>query len=266
MLLKAECPVRVTLLLSLLLQLFSWTPLCKSTAHLSISQEAIVLPTYSWGDHVMRRRLDADERPCWKCLGRTLKRSSGAHCCVFSCASGSVFASLPFTERGMPIVLGGDPKGKNFLYTNGNSVIIRDIAVSFLFVCVLLCFDICGSCLKFCSVLFQRGIQLFVQPWALFSRTHPWPMCTLNTRLVYVWLSTPQVDFTSLLQVNGDVLLISRLGGFQTQRRPICFRFTNNISEFFLQITQAKSVSGTPSTRNTSWRTSFNLLVDQSKI
>jgi WD repeat-containing protein 1 (actin-interacting protein 1) len=26
-------------------------------------------------------------------------------------------------------VLGGDPKGKNFLYTNGNSVIIRDIEV-----------------------------------------------------------------------------------------------------------------------------------------
>ena len=42
----------------------------------------------------------------------------------------SVFASLPYTERGMPIVLGGDPKGKNFLYTNGNSVIIRNISVS----------------------------------------------------------------------------------------------------------------------------------------
>lgn len=27
----------------------------------------------------------------------------------------------------MPLVLGGDPKGKNFLYTNGNFVIIRDI-------------------------------------------------------------------------------------------------------------------------------------------
>jgi len=38
------------------------------------------------------------------------------------------FATLPYTERGAPIVLGGDPKGKNFLYTNGNSVIIRDIA------------------------------------------------------------------------------------------------------------------------------------------
>ena len=39
------------------------------------------------------------------------------------------FATLPRTARGVAIVLGGDPKGKNFLYTNGNSVIIRDIAV-----------------------------------------------------------------------------------------------------------------------------------------
>uniref|UniRef100_T1J0Z1 Actin-interacting protein 1 n=1 Tax=Strigamia maritima TaxID=126957 RepID=T1J0Z1_STRMM len=42
--------------------------------------------------------------------------------------SRSIFATLPRTQRGVPIVLGGDPKGKNFLYTNGNSVIIRDIA------------------------------------------------------------------------------------------------------------------------------------------
>ncbi|CAN7990105.1 unnamed protein product [Ixodes hexagonus] len=40
----------------------------------------------------------------------------------------NTFATLPRTQRGMPLVLGGDPKGKNFLYTNGNSVIIRDIA------------------------------------------------------------------------------------------------------------------------------------------
>lgn len=38
-----------------------------------------------------------------------------------------IFAALPRTQRGTPLVLGGDPKGKNFLYTNGNSVIIRDI-------------------------------------------------------------------------------------------------------------------------------------------
>lgn len=37
------------------------------------------------------------------------------------------FAALPRTQRGTPLVLGGDPKGKTFLYTNGNSVIIRDI-------------------------------------------------------------------------------------------------------------------------------------------
>ncbi|XKL59558.1 hypothetical protein PGB90_000574 [Kerria lacca] len=38
-----------------------------------------------------------------------------------------IFACLPKTQRGQPIVLGSDPKGKNFLYTNGNSVIIRNI-------------------------------------------------------------------------------------------------------------------------------------------
>ena len=36
-------------------------------------------------------------------------------------------AALPLTTRGSPVHLGGDPKGKNFLYTNGRSVIIRDI-------------------------------------------------------------------------------------------------------------------------------------------
>jgi len=41
----------------------------------------------------------------------------------------SVFASLPRTVRGQPIVLGPDPKGKTFLYTNGNSVFIRNIEV-----------------------------------------------------------------------------------------------------------------------------------------
>ncbi|ESO90974.1 hypothetical protein LOTGIDRAFT_191449 [Lottia gigantea] len=37
------------------------------------------------------------------------------------------FACLPKTTRGRPIVINGDPKGKNFLYTNGCHVIIRDI-------------------------------------------------------------------------------------------------------------------------------------------
>ncbi|XP_067647867.1 actin-interacting protein 1 [Eurosta solidaginis] len=38
-----------------------------------------------------------------------------------------IYATLPRTQRGQPIVLGSDPKGKNFLYANGNSVIIRNI-------------------------------------------------------------------------------------------------------------------------------------------
>ncbi|OUC46265.1 putative WD domain, G-beta repeat protein [Trichinella nativa] len=39
----------------------------------------------------------------------------------------NVFAALPRTTRGMPMVLNGDPKGNNFLYCNGNSVVIRDL-------------------------------------------------------------------------------------------------------------------------------------------
>lgn len=42
----------------------------------------------------------------------------------------SVFASLPQMERGVAKVIGGDPKCNNFLYTNGKSVIIRNIEVS----------------------------------------------------------------------------------------------------------------------------------------
>lgn len=38
-----------------------------------------------------------------------------------------VFASLPLVERGVAKVIGGDPKGNNFLYTNGKSVVIRNI-------------------------------------------------------------------------------------------------------------------------------------------
>ncbi|CAD5116487.1 DgyrCDS5367 [Dimorphilus gyrociliatus] len=39
----------------------------------------------------------------------------------------SLFATLPKTQRGQRIVINGDPKGKNFLYVNGNSVVIRNI-------------------------------------------------------------------------------------------------------------------------------------------
>lgn len=41
----------------------------------------------------------------------------------------SVFSTLPFTERGQPMIINGDPKGKNILYCNGKTVVIRDIEV-----------------------------------------------------------------------------------------------------------------------------------------
>ena len=47
--------------------------------------------------------------------------------------TGHIFATSPRTVRGRPTPLKGDPTGKNFLYTNGNSVIIRDIEVSLRF-------------------------------------------------------------------------------------------------------------------------------------
>jgi len=50
----------------------------------------------------------------------------------------SIFASLPRTTRGQPIVLGADPKGKTFLYTNGNSVFIRNIEVSLICIYTLI--------------------------------------------------------------------------------------------------------------------------------
>ena len=55
-----------------------------------------------------------------------------------------VFATLPHTERGMPMVINGDPKGNNFLYCNGNAVVIRDINVSVcLHVCMQVCMHVC---------------------------------------------------------------------------------------------------------------------------
>lgn len=41
-----------------------------------------------------------------------------------------VFASLPQVERGVSKIVGGDPKGNSFLYTNGKCVILRNIDVS----------------------------------------------------------------------------------------------------------------------------------------
>ncbi|CAM4662977.1 unnamed protein product [Lepidochelys kempii] len=41
--------------------------------------------------------------------------------------SKKVFASLPQVERGVSKIIGGDPKGNNFLYTNGKCVVIRNV-------------------------------------------------------------------------------------------------------------------------------------------
>lgn len=38
-----------------------------------------------------------------------------------------VFASLPQVERGVSKIIGGDPVGNTFIYTNGKCVIIRNI-------------------------------------------------------------------------------------------------------------------------------------------
>lgn len=52
---------------------------------------------------------------------------------VISSLSEHVFASLPQMERGVAKVIGGDPKGNNFVYTNGKCVIIRNIEVIIIF-------------------------------------------------------------------------------------------------------------------------------------
>ena len=74
----------------------------------------------------------------WVTYGILLSSKQNQHvtCKADYCISisESTYATLPRTTRGASIVLGGDPKGKNFLYTNGNSVIIRDIAVSVLYI------------------------------------------------------------------------------------------------------------------------------------
>jgi len=45
--------------------------------------------------------------------------------------AGRVFASLPQVERGVSKIIGGDPKGSNFLYTNGKCVVIRNVDVMY---------------------------------------------------------------------------------------------------------------------------------------
>lgn len=73
-----------------------------------------------------------------------------------------VFASLPQMERGVAKVIGGDPKGNNFLYTNGKCVVIRNIDVIFLFLtaifkCCLFNFDFIYSNLGLVLVIIHIG-------------------------------------------------------------------------------------------------------------
>jgi hypothetical protein len=40
-----------------------------------------------------------------------------------------IYASTPVVTRGKSVLIGGDPKGNNVLYTCGSTVVIRDIKV-----------------------------------------------------------------------------------------------------------------------------------------
>jgi len=44
-----------------------------------------------------------------------------------SAALKNIYGSIPSTTRGKPVHVGGDPKGRNFLYTCGQAVFIRDL-------------------------------------------------------------------------------------------------------------------------------------------
>lgn len=68
-----------------------------------------------------------------------------------------VFASLPQMERGVAKVIGGDPKGNNFLYTNGKCVIIRNIEV----------------CLSFLKALFNKYCMLVYFIWQIWLLLWP---------------------------------------------------------------------------------------------
>ena len=84
----------------------------------------------------------------------------------------SVFAPLPRTQRGMPLVLHGDPKGKNFLYTVGSGVIIRDIEVRGVECAVCMVLRVLPSLLAVCMV--QR---VFPSLGSQFPRCHWHSIC-----------------------------------------------------------------------------------------
>jgi hypothetical protein len=41
----------------------------------------------------------------------------------------NIYGATPATTRGKPVHLGGDPKGKNFVYTCGSAIFIRELKV-----------------------------------------------------------------------------------------------------------------------------------------
>lgn len=70
-----------------------------------------------------------------------------------------ILAGLPRTERGKPISIHGDPKGKTFLYCNGNSIFIRNIEVILNFYIALSAPPFCGVGGNFRSHNLKRGDQ-----------------------------------------------------------------------------------------------------------
>lgn len=146
--------------------------------------------------------------------------------CVFP---EKVFASLPQVERGVSKILGGDPKGDNFLYTNGKCVILRNIDVS----------TPCprGACFRPCPAsylhrreflpfrplisqrvglgsggatpLLPRSHTLETQITRLDCFVHPQPPLTLKLRLGSVWLRRARA--LSLLVLDHGWLVIGPL-------------------------------------------------------
>lgn len=75
-------------------------------------------------------RLGTPSADCLQLPGSREARISPHARCRVCVSSEKVFASLPQVERGVSKILGGDPKGDHFLYTNGKCVILRNIDVS----------------------------------------------------------------------------------------------------------------------------------------
>lgn len=67
-----------------------------------------------------------------------------------------MFASLPQVERGVSKILGGDPKGDHFLYTNGKCVILRNIDVSTLVPG--------GACFRPCPASYLQSREILALP------------------------------------------------------------------------------------------------------